>query len=55
MRASGRRQVDIIAVLNAEGIPTPGGSPRWCPYHLTRLLQTKTAERAADSQDFNAT
>jgi hypothetical protein len=43
MRADGQRLVDICEVLNAEGIPTPGGSAVWKPYHITRLLQTKTA------------
>ncbi|MEU4651663.1 recombinase family protein [Nocardia fluminea] len=30
----------IVAELNAEGIPTPGGGHRWYPSHVSRLLNT---------------
>ncbi len=46
-RAAGARLADISARLNADGIPTPAGGPRWYPSHVSRLLRTQDALRLA--------
>ncbi|WP_148309640.1 recombinase family protein [Kutzneria albida] len=43
LRQQGTRYVDICALLNAEGVVTPGGGARWYPSHLSRLLRTLDA------------
>jgi hypothetical protein len=40
-RGAGARLADICARLNADGVPTPGGSTRWYPSHVSRLLRTQ--------------
>ncbi|MBU2661984.1 recombinase family protein [Actinoplanes bogorensis] len=42
-RAAGARLADICTRLNDDRVPTPGGSGRWYPSHLSRLLRTQDA------------
>lgn len=48
-RAAGVRLVDICEQLNADGVLTPGGSHRWHPSHISRLLRTQDARRLRES------
>jgi DNA invertase Pin-like site-specific DNA recombinase len=40
-RTVGARYIDICDQLNADGVPTPAGSLRWYPSHVSRLLRTQ--------------
>lgn len=44
MRRDGCSLRGICAGLNADGVPTPGGGPRWWPSHVARLLNTAAAQ-----------
>jgi DNA invertase Pin-like site-specific DNA recombinase len=46
-RATGARLIDICEQLNTDGVPTPAGSPRWYPSHVSRLLRTQDALQLA--------
>jgi hypothetical protein len=41
LRAKGLTYAQISAVLNAEGVPTPMGRPRWLKSSVDRLLHTQ--------------
>ena len=41
LRRHGLSYAAISAVLNAEGIPTPTGRPRWRKAYVDRLLHTQ--------------
>lgn len=43
-RAQGEKLTNIAAALNADRIPTPGGSAYWYPSHVSRLLRTQDAK-----------
>ncbi len=45
LRVGGATLAEITAGLNEEGLPTPGGGPRWSRRHVSRLLHTKDAQR----------
>lgn len=49
LRTGGAKLVEICATLNADGVPTPAGSPRWWPSHVSRLLRTQDARQLAAS------
>jgi len=44
MRNAGMSYQTICDTLNAEGIPTPAGRPRWCRSHVSRLVYTRSAQ-----------
>ncbi|MFJ9822261.1 recombinase family protein [Streptomyces sp. NPDC101151] len=44
LRADGARLADICDVMNAAGVPTPGGGLTWWPSHVHRLLRTRDGE-----------
>lgn len=48
LREQGLRQIDVCALLNAEGVPTPGGGPHWYPSYISRLLETIDAQMVMD-------
>jgi Recombinase len=48
-RAAGARLIDICEQLNAEEVPTPGGSHHWYPSHVSRLLRTQDARRLREA------
>jgi hypothetical protein len=48
LRIEGARLQDICDLLNAEGLPTPGGGKRWWPSHVHRLLGTYDAQALMD-------
>lgn len=48
LRLEGARLQDICDVLNAEGLPTPGGGKHWWPSHVHRLLETCDAQAVTD-------
>jgi len=37
----------ICDTLNAEGVPTPSGGPRWWRSHVSRLLHTRGAREVS--------
>jgi|HubBroStandDraft_1064217.scaffolds.fasta_scaffold1025413_2 hypothetical protein len=41
LRRQGLSYAEISAVLNAEGVPTPAGRPRWQRSYVDRLLHTR--------------
>lgn len=41
LRRQGLTYTQISAVLNAEGVPTPMGRPRWLKSSVDRLLHTQ--------------
>ena len=43
MRKKGLTLQAICDTLNAEGVPTPSGGPRWWRSHVSRLLHTRGA------------
>jgi len=43
LRAAGGTLVAIAEAMNAAGVATPAGSPRWWPSHVSRLLRTQDA------------
>lgn len=43
MRNEGVSYQRICDTLNAEGVPTPAGRPRWCRSHVSRLVYTRSA------------
>lgn len=47
LRAAGGTLVTIAAAMNAAGVLTPAGSPRWWPSHVSRLLRTQDARARA--------
>ncbi|MEV0396336.1 recombinase family protein [Polymorphospora rubra] len=49
-RLAGARLVDISDRLNDDGVPTPAGSARWHPSHVSRLLRTQDAVRLRESE-----
>ena len=51
LREAGMRQIDVCALMNAEGVPTPGGGARWYPSHISRLLATTDAQSIMDGED----
>lgn len=48
LKVAGARLVDIAEVMNRAGTPTPAGSPRWWPSHVSRLLATQAGRRAVN-------
>ena len=44
MHRNGVKQEAICAVLNADGVRTPGGGRTWWPSHVSRLLRTVRAQ-----------
>jgi len=47
LRTNGMSYEGISDVLNAEGIPMPGGGSRWLKSSIDRILHTKYAQRLA--------
>jgi Recombinase len=45
LQAEGLSYEGIAALLNAEGVPTPGGGTRWLKSSVDRLLHTRYAEQ----------
>lgn len=43
LRRAGWTLVAITERLNTAQVPTPAGSPRWYPSHVSRLLATRGA------------
>ncbi|QXN91884.1 recombinase family protein [Nocardia iowensis] len=41
MHQNGVGYRDICRSLNADGIPTPAGRPKWYPSYVSRLLNTR--------------
>ena len=48
LRLEDARLQDICDVMNAEGVPTPGGGKYWWPPHVSRLLETLDAQALTD-------
>ncbi|WP_436757936.1 recombinase family protein [Streptosporangium sp. V21-05] len=45
LRTQGFSLTEIGEVLNAEGVPTPAGGPRWAKSYVDRLLHTRHAQQ----------
>lgn len=43
LRRGGATLAAIASAMNAAGVVTPAGSPRWWPSHVSRLLRTQDA------------
>ncbi len=43
LRGGGATLQAIASAMNAAGVATPAGSPRWWPSHVSRLLRTQDA------------
>ncbi|MDP9093097.1 MAG: recombinase family protein [Actinomycetota bacterium] len=54
LRAAGGTLVAIAAAMNAAAVPTPAGSPRWWPSHVSRLLRTQDARTVGRVQGWPA-
>lgn len=50
LRLQGALLREICDNLNAEGVRTPGGGPRWYPSHVSRLLYTIDARVLAEKR-----
>jgi hypothetical protein len=50
LRRRGLSLAAIGAELNAQGVPTPAGRPRWTKSHVDRLLHTRHAQDLLGSQ-----
>jgi hypothetical protein len=51
LKLAGARLTDICDQLNTDGVPTPGGGPRWWPSYVTRLLRTYDAQQLREGHE----
>lgn len=49
LRGAGGSLAAIAEAMNGAGVPTPAGSPRWWPSHVSRLLRTQDARTRTDA------
>ena len=50
LRAQGLSYAMISAALNAEGVPTPAGKPKWLRSYVDRPLHTRWVKEILASQ-----